>query len=247
MDTFAAMRTAIIFNLFLLFCMPLTGKAAAYWMDVKGSGKLNHTVKVEVCYGNIDEYSIRHRDTGKELKLTGDFKFMLISPGGQKVPLAITQQADCWAGEFTPTEKGTYRILGINDSHPVVDRSKTGGINVRPIDYLAATYDVETITPLTIPIQFLDIVTSREGKTIHIKAFNNGKPAAKGTKLRVFNPENWEKELTVDEKGEAFFNITMPGPYIIREDWDDAVTGTYKALSYTSVRHRCNYCLPITQ
>lgn len=237
------MKPAIIFSLLILFFLPKTTKAAAYWLEVKGNGKLNNPVKIEVCYGNIDAYNIRHRDTGAELKLTGEFKFILLSPGGKKTTLPLSQQADCWSAEFTPAEKGTYQILGINDTHPVVDRSKSGGINVKPVDYLSADYNVEGSTLRSTPAQFLDITIKREGKLVTVTAFNNGAAAAKGTKLRVFNPENWEKELTLDEKSQAFFKTTMPGLYIIREDWDDASAGTYKGVAYTSVRHRCNYCL----
>jgi hypothetical protein len=89
----------------------------------------------------------------------------------------------------------------------------------------------------------LDLITSETNGTITLKAFNNGKPATANTKLRVFNPENWEKELVLDEKGEAIFKTTMRGLYIIREDWDDPSPGTYQGVTYVSVRHRCNYSL----
>ncbi|NCD71850.1 hypothetical protein [Mucilaginibacter agri] len=237
------MKPALIFSLVILFFLPTITKAAAYWLEVKGNGKLNNRVKIEVCYGNIDAFNIRHRDTGAELKLTGEFKFVVLNPEGKKTALTLTQQSDCWSAEFTPTQKGTYQILGINDTHPVVDRSKSGGINVKPVDYLSADYSVEESTLRSTPEQLLHIIVEREGKLITVKAFNNGSAAAKGTKLRVFNPENWEKELTLDEKGEAAFKTTMPGLYIIREDWDDNSAGTYKGIAYTSIRHRCNYCL----
>ncbi|MGY0035223.1 hypothetical protein [Pedobacter sp. NJ-S-72] len=36
---------------------------------------------------------------------------------------------------------------------------------------------------------------------------------------------------------------TMKGLYIIRQDFTVPVAGTFKGLPYTSIRHRCNYCL----
>jgi len=100
--------------------------------------------------------------------------------------------------EPTPDEdinrkKGVYQILGINDTHPVVDRSKTGGKNVLPIDYLCAAYHVEDTGVVLKPVQCLDLIIARKNKLVLVKAFNNGVKAADGTKIRVFNPENWRK------------------------------------------------------
>ena len=145
--------------------------------------------------------------------------------------MTIKLQGDCWEGIFTPAEKGVYQILGINDSHPVVDRSKTGGKNVLPVDYLCAAYQVGTEANVTQPVQFLDILTAKKDNLIKVKAFNNGKKAVEGTKIRVVNPENWEKKLSIDEDGEAVFLPTMKGLYILREDWTSPVTGIYKGVS----------------
>jgi hypothetical protein len=228
----------------LLFLFPsLTASAAAYWLEVIGSGKLNEVVRIQLCYGNIDDYSIRHRDKGKELKLTGDFRLSILDNNGKTIQIPISLKEDCWEGTYTPTLAGAYRIFAVNDSHPVVDRSKTGGKNVRPVDYLCSIYEVGSAIANTAPNQLLDITTERKDGIILVKAFKNALPLDADTKLRVFNPENWEKELTVNVKGETFFKPTLKGLYIIRQDWDDAKPGAYKDVAYSSTRYRCNYCL----
>lgn len=235
----------MFYVLLLLIVAPFIGKASGYWLDIKGNGKVGQPVQIQVCYGNIDEYSIRHRDTGAELTLTGDFKIMVIDEKGQRTQVAIKKGTDCWEGSFTPKEKGVYQILGINTLHPVLDRSKIGGNNVLPVDYLCAAYQVESIASVSKPAQPLDIIVAKKGRLINVKAFNNGIPASNTTKLRVFNPENWEKELSVNDKGEAVFAPTIKGLYVIRQDWVHEVSGTYKGVSYSSVRYRCNYCLQV--
>lgn len=232
-----------LYILLLLISAPLISHASGYWLDIKGSGKLNEPVKIQVCYGVIDEFSIRHRETGFELNLAGEFKINIVDEKGERTDVVIRPKADCWEGTFIPHEKGVYQILGLNNTHPVVDRSKTGGKNVLPIDYLCASYAVESKGSVSKPVQFLDIIAGQKGKMVTLKIFNNGAPASNTTKLRVFNPENWEKELLVDEHGETFFMPTMKGLYVIRQDWVDPVPGSYKGTSYTSIRHRCNYCL----
>ncbi|MBW1654631.1 hypothetical protein [Flavobacterium quisquiliarum] len=216
--------------------------ASAYWIDVKGSNKINTPVTIELCYGSMDEYGIRHRDTGKELKLAGDFLIYILKPDGTKQNLNLTLQKDCWSTSFSPKSEGQYRIIGINDKHPVVDRSASGGENVLPIDYITAAYIIGNgIVSDNVPVQKLDLISLFENGKVTVKAFLDGKPSKAGTKLRVFNPENWEKELLLNKEGEAVFYPTMKGLYIIRQDWTEPVSGNYKDAKYSSKRHRCNY------
>lgn len=218
--------------------------ASAYWIDLKGSGKINETVSIELCYGSMDQYGIRQRDTAKELQLTGDFKIRVFTPNGDSQLLQLKMQKDCWLATFVPKIEGQYRIVGINDQHPVVDRSGAGGQNILPIDFLSATYDVgKPIVQASRPLQLLDLIVTTEEKKVVVKAFFEGKTAKAGTKIRVFNPENWEKELQVDLNGEAVFYTTMKGMYIIRQDWVDPKSGTYKGVSFATKRHRCNFYL----
>lgn len=227
----------------LLISCPLLSNASAYWLEIIGKGKMNEQVTIQLIYGNIDDAGIRHRQTGTELILAGEFTFTLVSPSGKETAMQLTKSQDCLETSFLPNEMGTYRILGINKTHPVVDRSAIGGENILPIDYLCAQYLVGSASTHTKPSQFLDILTQQVGKVIRITAFRNEKPETAKTKLRIFNPENWEKELSLNEKGEARFVATMKGRYNIRLDWIDKIAGNYNGISYTSIRYRCNYCL----
>lgn len=241
------MKNKLLIKIFFSFCLYLASPkimASAYWIDVKGSGRANEPVNIELCYGSMDEYGVRHRDTGKELQLAGDFKMRIVDFKGNEHELKLTLQKDSWLTVFIPKSEGQYRISGINDKHPVVDRSASGGENVLPVDYIAAVYNVGDSKAIAInPIQKLDLVTIFENGKITVKAFFDGKPSKSGTKLRVFNPENWEKELILNKDGEAILYPTMKGLYIIRQDWVEPVSGTYMNVNYTSKRHRCNYFL----
>ncbi|RAJ32257.1 hypothetical protein [Pedobacter cryoconitis] len=237
------MKRIIYSLLFFLVCLPVISQAHGYWFVIKGPGKVNQPVQIQICFGEIDQYNIRHRETGPELIALGDFKVTVLDEKGKTTVVTINPKADCWEGTFTPREKGVYQILARNESLPVVDRSKTGGKSVRPIDYLCAAYTVEHTGYVEKPVQFLDIVTATRDKMIIVRAFNNGNPAVSGTKLRVFNPQNWEKSLEIDAHGEAAFMPVMKGLYIIRQDYNLAEAGSYKGLPYTSIRYRCNYSL----
>jgi hypothetical protein len=239
------MKNKLFIKIFIAFCLYLFSSkvlASAYWIDVKGSNKLNEPVNIELCYGSMDEYGVRHRDTGKELQLAGDFRMRIIDSKGNEQELKLILQKESWLAVFTPKYEGQYRIIGINDKHPVVDRSAAGGENILPIDYIAGMYNVGNVkVSESQPIQKLDLITISENGKITVKAFFDNKPSKTGTKLRVFNPENWEKELILNKDGEAVFYPTMKGLYIIRQDWIEPVSGTYQNVNYSSKRHRCNY------
>lgn len=235
-------RKFILF--FILFISSLPAFASAYWIDIKGSGKVNEPVNIELCYGSMDQYGIRRRDTGKELQLTGDFHLYVINTKGIKEELQLKLQKDSWLAIFIPKEEGQYRIIGLNDKHPVVDRSASGGKNILPVDYINADYFAGNKKSSDLKsFQLLDLAVSNDHGKITVKAYLQSKPSKQGTKLRVFNPENWEKELTLDENGEAVFYPTMKGLYIIRQDFNESISGSYQNVSYSSKRHRCNYFL----
>lgn len=225
--------------------LPFLVQGSAYWMEIKGNKKINEKVNIQLIYGNIDENGVRHRQSGKELNLAGEFKFSLITPNGKKEILQLVKKENCWETDFTPSQQGLYRILGLNNTHPVVDRSAIGGENILPVDYLCGAYLIgDQKDKYLKPQQFLDINLLKEGNKILFTAFRNGESEKAGTKIRIFNPENWEKELTLSDKGEASFNVNqLKGMYNIRLDWVDKRSGNYQGTSYTSIRHRCNYCL----
>ncbi|MBF4516965.1 hypothetical protein IRZ71_11440 [Flavobacterium sp. ANB] len=239
------MKNKILIRFYITFCLYLicsfSAHASAYWIDVKGSNKINEPVNIELCYGSMDEYGVRHRDTGKELQLAGDFRMRIVDSKGIEQELQLVKQKDCWLATFIPKNEGQYRIIGINDKHPVVDRSASGGENILPIDYISAFYNVGHLNTSQInPMQKLDLMTISENGKITVKAFFDGKPSKPGTKLRVFNPENWEKEIVLNKDGEATFYPTMKGLYIIRQDWVEPVSGIYQNVAFKSKRHRCN-------
>jgi hypothetical protein len=227
----------------ILISLPVISLAHGYWLDITGTGKVDDPVRIQICFGEIDDFSVRHREAGAELAYTGGFKLFVIDDKGERINLPISPKEDCWEATFIPHKKGTYQILAINEELPVVDRAASGGQNVRPIEYLCAAYQVESNEWVQKPRQFLDILVASKDKLTLVKAFKNNAPAAVNTKLRVFNPENWEKMLTANEQGEAVFMTTQKGLYIIRQDWNDAKPGTWQGKSYVSVRYRCNYSL----
>lgn len=226
-------------------CFSFMCQAHGYWFDVVGTGKINSPVKIQIAYGEIDEFGKRNRETGDELTLVGMFKLFVMDQDGHRQDLSLKPERDCWEASFLPTKRGNFRILAINETLPVVDRSAVKGKSVRPVDFLCTDYLVETADVTTHSYQFLDIICTANGPLISAKIFKEKMPVDSLTKIRVFNPENWEKNLSTDAEGSVSFAPTMKGLYIIRQDWTEPKGGNYKGVQYSAIRYRCNYCLRI--
>lgn len=237
-------KVKAFFIVLIILLFPALSRAAAYWLLINGNHQVNGKITVSLYYGSMDDYGRRVPDTGKELKLTGDFQLWLENQEGELTPLPLSLQKDCWQATFVPKHNGLFRIIGINDTHAVVDRSAIGGINVKPVDYICTDYNVGANISADFPqspTQRLDILVKPEGKLLVVKAFIDKAPCKAGTTLRVFNPDNWEKELTLDINGEAKLYPTIKGLYIIRLDYTEPGSGAYQQINYSNTRHRCNY------
>ncbi|PAW92319.1 hypothetical protein CKK33_01945 [Mucilaginibacter sp. MD40] len=243
MIAFKLFRTLLTGGL-LVFCIPFLTKASAYWLEVAGNGKINQKVAVKIFYGSINDFGIRVPDKGAELDLTGSFKLFVLEEDGKRSSIIISKNKDHWEGFFTPMHEGRFRIIGLNDQHPVIDRSAKGGISVKPVDYLYADYKVGQVTyTYPTPAQLLDIFVADTGKLKKATIFLKGKLCPAGSKIRIFNPDNWEKELVVDDHGEVCFFPPEKGLYIIRFDWTETDSGNFLGKVYENTRHRCNYFL----
>ncbi|PKF73691.1 hypothetical protein [Chryseobacterium sp. PMSZPI] len=226
-----------------IFLFPQLTKASAYWMEIHGTGKLNSPVTVQVCYGFVDELSQRHRTTGPEFQEIKNFQFFILNSKGEKSKMQLQLRGDHWEGNFMPNTEGTYRILGMNDQLPVLMRSKNPQENVRPIDFMCSEYHIGKKTDTFSPAQFMDIILQEKEGVYTVLPYRNMKPSDKGSLVRIFNPENWEKNIPVDENHHVVFKPTMPGLYVIREDWYDNTSGTFQGNTYGKIRYRNNYCL----
>ena len=93
----------------------------------------------------------------------------------------------------------------------------------------------------------MDIIVTQKERLVTVKGFKNNLPADSSLKFRIFNPENWEKTPTADEKGKAAFMTTMKGLYIIRLDWMEQKPHTYQGKLVDGIRHRCDYSLHVDE
>ncbi|MFB6453897.1 hypothetical protein ACE38W_01400 [Chitinophaga sp. Hz27] len=235
------MRQTIL--LLAIIFLPIYSFAHGYWLEINGNGQPGKQVIIQIFFGEIDQYGKRLKETYDTLPAADMFRIIAVHPDGKMDTLKVSARKDGWQATFTPILKGSYRILATGVKLPVVDRSGSGGQNIRPFEYLCSSYQTGLGMTNNKPLQMLDIISQQQKDMMQVTVFKDGKPCATGAKLRIFNPDNWEKQLETDSTGSAEFYPNRKGLYIIRYDWYDKTPGTYEGVSYSAVRHRCDYCL----
>ncbi|MFL9483540.1 hypothetical protein ACI6Q2_12240 [Chitinophagaceae bacterium LWZ2-11] len=235
------MKTFIFLLFFTAIC--ITSYADGYWLEVSGKHRINDSVTVKVCYGGVNDSSGRYYKTADQLNKLKGFAVWGIDPKGVRFQIPIHQTNDCWVGSFKASYEGYYQILGIHESLPVVKRAEGTGADIRPIQYLRSFYAVGNAPADSFfsSGQFADMKVLAENKQVNIQVFFKQLPAPRDTKLRIFNPENWEKLPVTDKEGNAFFIPTMKGLYIIRADYYDNTPGSVNGDPYSGTRHRFDF------
>jgi len=238
------MKRLVLSVFFFLVCF--ASYADGYWFEVVGSHRVHGVVVVRLCYGGIND-SGRYYKKNEELAKLNGFMVWVIDPQGQQFKIPITAEADCWKGSFTTTQEGTYQIIGLDSTLPVVERKEEKNKNVRPIQYLRSLYIAgsshTTDTSFFAPGKLLDMKLSYDGNAIRVQVFNNQVPIPKGAQLRIFVPGSPDQFLFTDEQGICTFSPTVKGLYIIRADVYDVIPGKYHGIAFQSTRHRFDYSL----
>lgn len=223
----------------VLTLLPFSVFAHGYWIEVQGSHKTNEPVTVRLIFG---EYITGERLSGNFLDRMKEIR-MYVRTSGKEEPIAMKQFKDYWEGTFTPSQEGSYEIIGINDEREVQDWTKHNLGIVRPVQYLKTVYRVGNANSKQGSSSFLDItVSSTEKGTYHIQVFRNNS-SYQSDKLVIVHPDGEETTLKTDKDGKAVFTAKTSGMYLIDVEWIDKTPGQFKQRPYESVRHKLDFSL----
>jgi hypothetical protein len=90
---------------------------------------------------------------------------------------------------------------------------------------------------------YLNLEVNLQNKAAVVSAYIDGKPAEKGTLLRIFLPNNQDIKISINEKGTAWIPLPLKGQYLVRLDKTTEHEGTFEGKRYFAERHRCDYSL----
>lgn len=232
-----------LFYLFFFILLSNLAYADGYWLELESSWQKNDTVMIKIRYGGVDENKERYIKTGEDLDKMKDFALTIVDSHGKKTNLPIEQKNDFWTGYFVPKKDGVYSVYANDNNLPVVERENYKQ-NVKPTQYLQTKFIIgRNRKKINIDNQFsylnlnIDIINNKA----FVSAYIDGEKVKKGTKLRVFLPNNNDVELLTDENGTAQMELILKGQYIVRLDKNIPIYGQLNEKEYFSERHRCDY------
>ncbi|MES2574184.1 MAG: hypothetical protein V4572_04535 [Bacteroidota bacterium] len=213
---------------FIVLLTPITINAHNIWLEVKGSGKINDKVQVQLFFG---EYAEEAPERGAKLDRLKDIKIFVIDATGSKTEIAMIQTDTNWQGTFETKTAGTYQIIGVNDQAEVRDMSKKNLGFGRSILYLKATYTVKTAIAKEYAIQPLDLTAQKQNTSYLLTAFKDKKQQG-DLNITIINPDGWVKTVETNEIGQAAFTPNKKGLYLVNLEWIDNNKGSFKEKAY---------------
>ncbi|PZP50894.1 MAG: hypothetical protein DI598_04515 [Pseudopedobacter saltans] len=215
--------------------------ADGYWLELTGSGHRGDTLFIKIRYGGVDEQKHRYIKSGTALDKMNGFHLYIIDNEGKKKTIPIQQFSNYWEGCYTPKANGSYRILAIDSTLPVVERSDTLQ-NIKPIQYLCSLYQVGNTNRVITNDQYLDLIANINNNTVQIKSFIGKNKIENNHKLRIFYPGNHDESLDIKNNTSELL-LKEKGMYLIRLDWVEKKKGILNRKRFYSIRHRCDYTL----
>lgn len=198
---------------------------------------------IKIRYGGVNESKERYVKTGEDLDKMKDFVLTIIDFHGIKTNLSIEKKNDFWVGYFIPKQDGIYNVYANNNNLPVVERENYKQ-NIKPIQYLQTKFIIgRNNKKINVENEFsyLNLSIDTVNNKAFISAYIDGKKVKKGTRLRVFLPNNNDVELLTDENGSAQIELILKGQYIVRLDKNIPIYRKLNGKEYFSERHRCDY------
>lgn len=226
---------------FLLFGLSKLAAAHYIWIETPFQWKTGKTDTIRFFYGEYAEGA--REEAGKRLEEVNGLTAWIITPAGEKQPLALQKMKNHFSALYAPKLEGHYEIVLSDVEREVVDwRQYDVGI-VRPTHYAYQTFFVGNTTAngsigadLKFKIVPVKLQTSYAvNKPLALKLLFDAKDL-KG-KIMVYAPNTWMKEIE-SEDGVYAFTPLEKGRYIIESIYKERVPGNFKGKEYEATRHR---------
>lgn len=216
------------------FMIIFKGYAHSYWLELKGSGKVNEPVTVYLYFGEFEKglrenkpYFLKNMET---------FSAWYIDAGGVKKDLMLVKDSNCYKATFIPDMNGTYTVMMKEDTRAVQDWKQHGLGIVRPIENVKAVY-------VAGKVKAKQIALFRESKVDIIQSGNNrfqlliNSAAVPNTAIAVTTQDGKQLKITTDAT--AVFSLPdNPGMILVDIDYKETKAGEYNGKPYEAVRYK---------
>lgn len=222
-----------VIALSIVMCSTYTVMAHSYWLEVKGSGKVNDTVTVSLFFGEFENKLKENKSYF--LKNMETFTVWNKDENGVKIDLKLQKDTNCFKAFFVPNSKGIYTVFFKEDSRAVQDWTKHGLGIIRPFENLKALYKVGK--------------TKNNNLTSFIESKIDIMPYKSEYQLLLNNTPFANKEISITTDKAVVFKIktdnngifVLPkakGMLLIDVDYKDNQKGVFDGKEFESSRYK---------
>jgi hypothetical protein len=232
----------ITFLLLMLVAAPQLF-AHALWIETKATGTKGKAQEISVFFGEFSDNDITKADKWfSDLK---DFSLVLISPSKKETKLTAKALDNKYQAFFTPDEDGVYTIAmhhKVKDVYGtmVLDYNSSATVIVGN----AEKGNEAVVNSNVISLFSKDAATAKQKIKVNVNALYDGK-IAKEQKMKVIEPNGWEKELWSNDKGEISFTPIWPGNYMVEFAYTEKAAGDHNGKKYDEIWKMATYLISV--
>ncbi len=206
--------------------------AHALYIDTDAKGKTGKKQEVKIFYSEFEDRSIEK--VADWYSDVASFELWLIQPDGSRKQLSTSAKSDHFVSEFTPDQKGKYRL---EISHTAEDPGDGTAYQFNAFaEVLVGNTPGEPVLSKKLPDLLLVEQSQTNGtKTKIYRTFLKGKPAA-NISTTVFLPSGGKKTILSNAEGEVALTMEEKGTYFLEAtSFHKDETGETKKSPYKSV------------
>lgn len=202
--------------------------AHAVWIESNGKATKNQPQEVKVFYGEFPEGV--PDSTAKWYSDVKELEVFVVSPGGKKTKLTLTDAITCLKGSFIPEQEGLYYISTVHAARELGGTTKYEFQSIKPVQ-VGSMKAADRLPEVSLAI-LTDPAGYKMNEEIELTVLKNGIPY-EGGEVQVMSAEGWVKTLKADKWGKVRFKPVLKGAYVIETSSYAKEAGEWNQKTYT--------------
>lgn len=243
-------KSAVSLLLLSLFSFPALSHNL--WIETNPHGEVG---KAQKAYIYLGEYAYGVRENVKEhQEMLGEVTLWLVKPNGESVELQTAMDGNRFVAEFTPKERGHYRLALNVTNAPVVDWTEYNLGILKTNFFGSALVSVGSPPDGNLPlepvaeanqlvVEPVEEASFERQSPIRFKVIYKGEPLAE-QEVKIGYKDQWFKTLYTNEDGIITVSLPWEDQYVIETVHTEETAGTFQKQDYEAIRQTATFYIP---